>query len=80
MKYLRILSLLLIFIMNFDFSKENYFNCYTSCMKKIKRAFALTLSLMMAFGVAACGSSDSSSNNSDDSFEATDKRSSVITT
>ena len=41
-------------------------------MKKIKRAFALTLSLMMAFGVAACGSSDSSSNNSDDSFEATD--------
>ena len=38
MKYLHILSLLLIFIINFDFSKENYFNCYTSCMKKIKRA------------------------------------------
>ena len=38
MKYLRILSVLLIFLMNFDFSKENYFSCYTSCMKKIKRA------------------------------------------
>ena len=41
-------------------------------MKRIKRAFALTLSLITAFGVAACSNSDSSSSNSDESFEATD--------
>ena len=41
-------------------------------MKNIKRAFALTLSLMMAFGIAGCGNSSSSGNSSDESFEATD--------
>ena len=41
-------------------------------MKNIKRAFALTLSLMMAFGIAGCGNSSSSAGSSDESFEATD--------
>ena len=41
-------------------------------MKRIKRAFALTLSLLMALGIAACGSSGSSSSTNDESFEATD--------
>ena len=37
MKYLRTISLLLIFLMNFDFSIKSDFYCHKNCMKKIKR-------------------------------------------
>ncbi|MBO6140719.1 MAG: ABC transporter substrate-binding protein [Ruminococcus sp.] len=41
-------------------------------MRNLKRLFALTMSILMACGVAACSNSSSSSGSSEESFEATD--------
>ena len=55
MKYLSILSVLLIFLMNFGFSKENYFSCFISCMRKIKRAGSGAQFCMVKNGLKSLG-------------------------